>query len=227
MRTDSDAGWHPKYIDIVACLYIAMLFLTWITAGKLFALGGLIFSASLLIYPLNAVFGDILTEVYGFNRTRRLIWMGFVCGIIFIAFTQIAILLPPAANYEMQEAFAAVNGVIPRIVIGSYLAYLFCEFTNSFIMSKMKIWQDADNFPLRAFASTFAAQFVDSLVFFVVAFAGILPNKDLMIAIIGSWLLKTAYETFLLPVTTAAVKKLKKLEGVEQFDRYKLRVFQF
>lgn len=227
MKTNSDAGWHPKHIDLIACLYIAMLFLTWITAGKLFALGGLIFSASLLIYPLNAVFGDILTEVYGFNRTRRLIWMGFICGLLFIVFTQIAIALPPAESYEMQDAFSAINGAIPRIVIGSYLAYLFCEFTNSYIMSKMKIWQNADNFPLRAFASTFAAQFVDSIVFFVVAFAGILPAKDLIIAIIGSWILKTLYEIFCLPLTTFAVKKLKQAEGVEQFDKYELKIFKF
>lgn len=225
--THGDEGWHPRHIDLIACLYISMLFLTWITAGKLFVLGGLIFSASLLIYPLNAVFGDILTEVYGFNRTRRLIWMGLICGIIFILFTQIAIALPPAESYQMQDAFAAINGAIPRIVIASYLAYLCCEFTNSFIMSKMKIWQNADNFPLRAFASTFAAQLVDSAVFFVIAFAGVIPTRDLLIAIIGSWILKTVYETLALPMTTVAVRKLKRLEGVEQFDRYELKVFRF
>jgi queuosine precursor transporter len=225
--TNGDQGWHPKHFDVVACLYIGALFLTWVTAGKLFAFGGLVLSASALVYPLNCIFGDVLTEIYGFNRTRRLIWMGFICGLMFLLATQIAIALPPAAVYTAQEAFATINGAMPRIVIASYAAYLCCEFTNSSIMSKMKVAQNAKLFPVRAIASTLAAQLVDSAVFFAIAFGGTMPLSALLLAIVSSWLFKTFYETAALPVTTLVVNKLKALEGVEQFDRYTLRVFKF
>jgi len=224
---NADHEWHPKHFDVIACLYICTLFLTWVTAAKLFTVGGMVFSASLLVYPLNSIFGDILTEVYGFNRTRRLIWMGFVCGLLFLLDTQIAIMLPAAASYTAQDAFATINGAMPRIVVASYLAYLGCEFTNSGVMSKMKILQNANFFPLRAVASTIAAQLVDSVVFFVIAFAGVMSNHDVMLAIVSSWVFKVLYETAALPLTTLLVIKLKSLESVEQFDRYTLRVFKF
>jgi queuosine precursor transporter len=223
----ADHEWQPKYIDLVACLYICALILTWVCASKIFMIGGLILNASLLIYPLNHIFGDVLTEIYGFNRTRRLIWMGFICGLLFLFFTQMSIALPPPPSYTMQEAFATVNGALPRIVLASYLAYLCCEFTNSFIISKLKIWQSANNFPLRAVASTAGAQFVDSLVFFGLAFAGTMPNDDLLIMMVTGWIAKVVYEVVALPLTTIAVRKLKSLEGIEHFDHYKLKVFKF
>lgn len=223
----ADHEWHPRYFDVLACLYICTLFLTWVIAGKMFAMGGLVLSASILVYPLNSIFGDLLTEVYGFNRTRRLIWMGFVCGLLFLLSTQAAIALPSAAGYMGQEAFAAVNGAMPRIVAGSYLAYLFCEFTNSWIMSKMKVAQKANHFPLRAAVSTIAAQLVDSAIFFVIAFAGVLPAAELGAAIASSWIIKVLYEMLVLPMTTGVSAKIKSLEGIEQFDRYELSVLKF
>jgi hypothetical protein len=226
-ETGADHEWQPKYIDTLACLYICALILTWVCASKMFHIGPLIFNATLFIYPLNHIFGDILTEIYGFNRTRRLIWMGFVCGIVFVFFTQLSIALPPAPDYTGQGAFAAVNGALPRIVFASYLAYLCCEFTNSFIISHMKRVQAAENFPLRAVASTAGAQFVDSIIFFGVAFAGTMPAHDLLLVMFDGWIAKVLYEFVLLPVTTVAVRKLKSLEGIEHFDRYRLRVFKF
>ena len=226
-ETGADQEWHPKYIEVIACLYICMLILTWVLASKMFHIGFLLFNASLLIYPLNHVFGDILTEIYGFNRTRRLIWMGFVCGILFVFFTQIAIVLPPPATYTGQSAFAAVNSALPRIIVASYVAYLCCEFTNSFIISRLKIRQNARNFPLRAVASTAGAQGVDSLLFFTLAFAGTMPTGDLLLMIFDGWAAKVLYEILLLPLTTIVVRKIKMCEGIEHFDRHKLRVFEF
>lgn len=135
--TEADTEWHPKHIDIIASFYICALILTWVCASKMFHIGFLIFNASLLVYPLNHIFGDVLTEIYGFNRTRRLIWMGFICGLLFVFFTQLAIALPPPLSYKNQEAFALINGALPRIVVASYLAYLCCEFTNSFIFQAL------------------------------------------------------------------------------------------
>jgi len=226
-ETGADSEWHPKYIEVIACLYICMLIMTWVCASKMFHIGFLLFNASLLVYPLNHLFGDILTEIYGFNRTRRLIWMGFVCGLLFVFFTQIAIILPPPADYTGQASFAAANGALPRVVAASYVAYLCCEFTNSFIVSRLKIWQNARNFPLRAVASTAGAQGVDSLIFFTLAFAGTMPTGDLLLMIADGWAAKVLYEILLLPVTTLVVRKIKIREGIEHFDRHKLRVFGF
>jgi queuosine precursor transporter len=226
-ETRADHEWCPKYFDVVACLYICALFLTWVLASKMFVVGGLILNAGILAYPLTGVFGDSLTEIYGFSRTRRLIWMGFICGLIFLFFTQIAVALPTPLDFRLQEAFAAVHGQLPRIVIASYTAYLCCEFTNSFIMSRMKVWSKANNFPLRALVSTAVAQLVDSVVFFIGAFAGTMPNSVVFQLIVSGWIIKTIYEFILLPVTTVAVKKIKFLEGIEHFDCGELSVLKF
>lgn len=226
-ETSADSEWHPRHIDIIASLYVCALILTWVCASKMFTIGGLIFNASLFVYPLNHIFGDILTEVYGFNRTRRLIWMGFICGLLFLFFTQLSILLPPPESYKTQAAFAIVNGTLPRIVVASYLAYLCCEFTNSFIISKMKLRQNAQNFPLRAVASTAGAQLIDSIVFFGLAFLGTMPMHDLLLVIFDGWIAKVLYEFLALPLTTLAVRKLKSSEGIEHFDRYRLKIFNF
>jgi len=223
----ADQQWHPKHIDIVACLFICANIATWVTAGKLWMLGPFTFSAATLVYPLTCVFGDVLTEIYGFDRTRRLIWTGFGCGLLFLFFVQIAIALPPAPDYKLQDAFAAVNGSLPRIVIASYIAYICCEFTNSSIMSKMKVWSNANNFPLRAVVSTIGAQLVDSIVFFTIAFAGTIPTKIVLSLILGTWIFKSFYEFAVLPFTTIAVHWLKRLEGIEHFDHHKLEIFKF
>jgi len=226
-ETDVDGSWHPQYIDVVAGLYICALISTWVTSSKLFSVGPITASAANFVYPLTCVFGDILTEIYGFNRTRRLIWTGFACGILYLFFTQLAVALPPAANYHLQDAYAAVNGSQPRIVIASYIAYVICEFTNSSIMSKMKVWSNADNFPLRAVVSTVGAQLVDSLFFFSVAFFGVVPLSVLISLILSGWVFKSVYEFVALPFTTVAVTWLKKREGVEHFDRHRLKIFRF
>ena len=200
---------------------------TWVVASKLWSWGPFTFSAATLVYPMTCVFGDVLTEIYGFNRTRRLIWTGFGCGLLFLLFVQIAILLPAAPDYKSQDAFAAINGGLPRIVAASYLAYVFCEFTNSFVMSKMKVWSKANNFPLRAMASTFAAQLIDSVIFFTVGFAGNFSTHTLISVIFSTWIVKSLYEAVFLPATTAGVAWLKSREGIEHFDRCKLRIMKF
>jgi len=226
-ETSADNEWTPQYIDIIAALYICMLILTAVLIPKLFAVGPFVFSAGILAYPMNTVFGDILTEVYGFNRTRRMIWIGLFCEILLVFLTQIAIALPPPPDFKLQEAYSAIFSNIPRIVVASFTAYVCCEFTNSYIMSRMKLWSNAKNLPLRAVASTIGAQTVDSLVFFTAAFAGVVSNNMLISMILSGIVVKSLYEIIFLPVTMLIVKKLKTLEGIEHFDRYKLDVLKF
>lgn len=222
-----DREWTPKHIDIVAALYICMLVLTPVLVPKLFMFGPFIFSAGILVYPMNTIFGDVLTEVYGFNRTRRLIWVGLICSVLLVVLTQIAIAVPPAPDFKLQDAYAAIFSQVPRIVVSSFAAYVCCEFTNSYIMSRMKLWSQANNFPLRAVASTVGAQIVDSVVFFTGAFAGVVSLHTLLVMIVSGILFKSLYEIIFLPVTILIVKKLKTLEGIEQFDRYPVHIFKF
>lgn len=226
-ETRNDIEWQPKYIEIIACLFVGALMLTTVLAPKLFDLGPFQFSTAILIFPLTGIFGDMLTEIYGFNRTRRIIWMGFVCNLVLVFFTSLAIHIPPSPNYLDQEAFATVLGSVPRIAISSFIAYLFSEFFNSLIMSKMKIWSNAKNFPLRAILSTLIAQVVDSVLFFTFAFGGLLPLGVIINLIVSSWLLKSIYEIVVLPITMVGVKKLKNLEGVEHFDHQPTPIFKF
>jgi uncharacterized integral membrane protein (TIGR00697 family) len=226
-ETGTDSEWCPKYFDVVSSLYICALILTWVTAAKLFSVGPFVFCAAIIVYSLNCLFGDVLTEVYGFNRTRRLIWMGFACGLIFVFITQLAIALPPSPTFKLQEAFAAIHGQMPRIVFASFTAYLFNEFTNSWVMSKMKLWSKANNFPLRAIASTAVSQLVDSTVFFAIAFFGSITLGFFANLVFSSWAFRVIYEIVFLPFTTAFVRKLKSLEGIEHFDRYELKVMKF
>lgn len=220
--TGNDNEWQPKYIEIAAMLFVAALLITAVVAPKIIQIGFLTISAATLVYPLTCIFGDALTEVYGFNRTRRIVWVGLICEAMLVFFTWLAIQLPAAEVFTFQDSYAQVLGSVPRIVLASFTAYLFCEFINSYIMSRMKVWMGAKNFSVRAMASTIVAQGVDSAIFFVIAFWGILPNEVVFKLIITTWIIKSLYEFFALPFTITFVKWLKKREGVEHFDKQQL-----
>ena len=233
--TTTDAEWNPKYIDIITAFYILCLVSTWAIGGKLFSIGQFVISAGNLVYPMTCILGYVLTEIYGFNRTRRLIWTGFGCGLIFLALMQAAVHLPPAPGWKLQGAFAAVNqdafatlnGQVARTVVGSFTAYVFCQFTNSFIMSKMKVWSNGKNFPLRAFVSPITAQLVDSIVFFSIAFIGTAPADIIVSKALIAWVFKSCYEIVFVPFATIFVSRLKSIEGIEHFDRHNLTLLAF
>ena len=153
--------------------------------------------------------------------------MGAICNALLILTSSIAIMLPPAADFKLQEAFAAIYVQMPRLVVSSFIAYFVSEFVNSYIMSKMKIWSKAENFGFRAIASTAMAQIIDSSLYFCLAFAGVLPNQLIMKLILTAWFLKVCYEIVALPFTTVFVGLLKKWEGIEHFDRQKLVLLKF
>lgn len=223
--TNSDSEWKPRYIEVVSMLFVTALLITSVIAPKIISIGFLTISAATLVYPLTCVFGDALTEVYGFNRTRRIVWIGFLCMAILVFFTWLAIVLPADASYLNQNAFQTVLGSLPRITIASFSAYIFCELINSFIMAKMKIWSNGKNFPLRAMVSTVVAQAADSLIFFSAAFWGALPFPVIVKLIATTWIVKSFYEFFVLPFTIWFVYFLKQQEGIEHFDRQKLYLF--
>ncbi len=225
--TGRDGEWQPRYLDVIAGVFVMTYLLANVLSPKICQVGWFTFSAGLLTFPLCCIFGDVLTEIYGFNRTRRIIWLGLFCNLFLAGMVSLAVWLPPADSWMGQGAFAQTFAQVPRIVLASVAAYIVSEFINSYVMSKMKLWSGAKGFGWRAIASTVIAQLADTAIFLLIGFFGVIPGRTLLAMILGMWLAKVAYELVFLPVTTLFVRWLKRLEGVEHFDRQKLELLRF
>jgi hypothetical protein len=213
------SGRHFRYYDFVMAAFVAILLLSnLIGAAKLADVGGFIFGAGILFFPLGYVIGDVLTEVYGYARARRVIWAGFV-ALVFMAFMSwVVVALPPAAGWEGQAAYESVFGQVWRIVFASVTAFWAGEFVNSYVMARMKIWTGGKLLWSRTIGSTVVGQGVDSLIFYPLAFWGVWSKEQVITVMITNWLLKVGWEVVLTPVTYAAVNWLKRKEGVDIFD---------
>ncbi len=216
---ESRAEWTPMYLDVVAIVFVTALLVSNLAAQKLFSLGPAIFSAGILVFPISYIFGDVLTEVYGFNRARRIIYAGLVANLFMASILWIAIHLPPAPGWGLQKEFAAVHSLIPRIVVASMIAYLAGELVNSFIMSRLKLITAGRHLWLRTISSTVVGQLVDTALFVLIAFLGVFEPSVLIVAIISGWLFKTMYEATATPLTYMVVRRLKHAEGVDHFDK--------
>lgn len=208
-----------RYYDIVMAAFVAVLLLSnVIGAAKLSTVAGFTFGAGILFFPVSYVIGDVLTEVYGYAKARRAIWVGFA-ALIFMAFMSWAVVaMPPAASWGGQSAYEAVFGQVPRIVLASILAFWAGEFVNSYILARMKVWTMGKALWSRTIGSTIFGQAVDSLIFYPVAFLGIWETRDVVIVMVSNWALKVLWEAVLTPFTYVVVGKLKQAEGVEIFD---------
>ncbi|MCK4763407.1 MAG: queuosine precursor transporter [Candidatus Aminicenantes bacterium] len=197
-----------------------------LAAQKIFKIWSFSFTAGILIFPISYIFGDILTEVYGFNRARRVIYMGLLANLFMAGILWIAIQLPPAPAWNLQKEFAAIHSLVPRIVIASAIAYVLGELTNSFIMSRMKLKTEGKFLWMRTVTSTLGGQFIDSAIFALIGFYGVFPFKLLVSLTLSAWLFKSIYEAAATPLTYLVVGKLKKLEQVEHFDKKeKIKLF--
>lgn len=202
---------------VVAAVFITCLITANIIAVKLISIGGLVLPAAVIIFPLSYIFGDILTEVYGYRWARRVIWLGFFCNLIAVIAIWVGGLLP-ALEQEVQEAWGLTLSYAPRLLIASFVAYLIGEFTNSFILAKMKIKTKGRWLWTRTIGSTIVGQGLDAVVFITIAFAGTQPWAILGTVILAHWLVKTGYEAIATPFTYAVVNYLKKKEGIDTFD---------
>jgi len=167
---------------------------------------------------MSYIFGDVLTEVYGYRRARQVIWLGFFCNLIAVVAFGIGQVLPPASFWDGQAAYERILGYTPRLLTASFLAYLVGEFSNSFIMAKMKIATKGRWLWSRTIGSTLVGEGLDSLVFMVLAFVGTIPIEKLASAIVTQWLVKSAYEAAVTPLTYAIVNFLKRKEGLDVYD---------
>lgn len=208
-----------RYFDVILALFAAVLLISNLSATKLIAFGGIITDGGAVLFPLVYIFGDVLTEVYGFKYARRAIWTGF--GVMLLAILAFTIVryMPSAAEYTDQAAFEAVLGFFPRIVIASLCAYLVGEFLNSYVLSRLKVRTKGKKLWLRLIGSTLIGEFFDTIIFCLIAFGGILTAPDMMSYILVGWLFKTGVEIVLLPVTYRVINWLKKAERLDTYDK--------
>lgn len=208
-----------RYYDFVMAAFVAVLLLSNIIgAAKLSQVEGFIFGAGILFFPISYVLGDVLTEVYGYARARRVIWAGFA-GLLFMAFMSWAVVaMPPAPGWGGQAAYEEVFGQVPRIVLASITAFWAGEFVNSYVLARMKLWTRGKMLWTRTIGSTVVGQGVDSLIFYPVAFYGIWSTEQVVMVMVTNWGLKVAWEALLTPVTYVVVGSLKRREGMDLFD---------
>jgi len=203
---------------VVAAVFVTCLITANIIIAKQISIGGIILPAAIVIFPLSYIIGDVLTEVYGYQQARRVIWLGFLCNLIAVLAIWIGKLLPPAPVFEAQAAYERILGSTPRFLLASFVAYLAGEFANSFVLARMKIMTEGRWLWTRTIGSTLVGQGVDTLIVLTIAFAGVLPFPVLGIMILSHWLVKSAYEVIATPLTYVVVGYLKRKEGVDVYD---------
>ena len=174
--------------------------------------------AGIIVFPISYIIGDVLTEVYGYQQARRVIWLGFLCNLITVLAIWLAKIIPPAPVFDAQNAYERILGSTPRFLLASFVAYLVGEFANSFVLAKMKIMTKGRWLWTRTIGSTLLGQGLDSLVFLAIAFVGVLPLSVLGIMILSHWLFKTVYEILATPFTYIVVAYLKRKEGSDIYD---------
>lgn len=186
---------------------------------KVIQIGPITATAGLIVFPISYIINDCIAEIWGFKKARLIIWSGFAMNFLTIGFARLAISLPAAPFWEGEESFNFVFGLAPRIAIASLIAFLVGSFLNAYIMSRMKVATNGKYFSLRAVISTLVGESADSLIFFPIAFAGLIPAEQLLIMVGTQALLKSLYEVIILPVTACVVRYIKRTDGTDVYDR--------
>lgn len=199
-------------------LFVSVLLISNVASTKIVDLGPFTFDGGTLLFPISYIFGDILTEVYGYRRSRRVIWAGFGAAALMAGILALVGALPPAEGWEYQEAYQAILGVTPRIVLGSLVAYFAGEFSNSYVLAKMKIWSRGRWLWARTIGSTLVGEGVDTLLFVTIAFAGTLPWALFWSIVVSNYVFKVGLEAAMTPVTYRITNFLKRTEGVDVYD---------
>jgi len=210
-----------RYLDVITVSFVVVLLLSNIVAVKpvrILDFLRLDLNSGTLLFPISYIFGDVLVEVYGYARSRRVIWMGFGFNLLSALLFWVIVMLPPSPEWQMQEAFAMILGQTPRIVAGSLIAFWCGEFVNSYLMAKMKIWTGGRYLWTRTIGSTMLGQAVDTVLFQTIAFAGVWDTGLLLRVIVWNYTAKVLYETLATPLTYAVVGFLKKAEQEDYYD---------
>jgi uncharacterized integral membrane protein (TIGR00697 family) len=199
-------------------LFVTCLLTANTIAAKLVTIGGLTLTAGIVIFPISYVVGDVLTEVWGYAATRRVIWLGFACNALLVAAVWLGGELPAAAFWKGQAAYEEILGQAPRILLASFVAYLVGEFANAFVLARLKVATGGRWLWVRTIGSTVVGQGLDSAVFVSLAFTGSVPAAGLVGIVGAQWAVKVAYEAAATPLTYAVVGWLKSREQIDTFD---------
>lgn len=222
-----------RWFSLITAVFVTTLVTSNIIAVKLIHINiagrlDLFLPAAVILFPIAYIFGDILTEVYGYAKARQVIWTGFFCNLLAVIAIWVAGLLPSAPFWDAgvyenpelaQQAYQAILGFTPRLLAASFAAYLLGEFLNSYVMAKLKVKTEGRFLWVRTISSTIFGQGADSAVFISIAFAGIFTGRELTQAILSQWLFKVVYEAAATPLTYALVKALKRAENEDFYDR--------
>ncbi|MGI9059837.1 MAG: queuosine precursor transporter [Ktedonobacteraceae bacterium] len=203
---------------VIASLFVTCLITANIIAVKLIGVFGFLVPAGIIIFPLSYLFGDVLTEVYGYAAAREVIWLGFLCNLLAVVAIALGGLAPAAPFWQNQGAYETILGFTPRLLLASFIAYLAGEFTNSFILAKVKIATRGRWLWMRTISSTLVGEGLDTTIFISIAFWGILPPTMLLTTIGTQWTLKVLYEVIATPFTYAVVGFLKRREQLDTYD---------
>lgn len=203
---------------VLAMMFSVFLILANLMEVKVVKIGILTATAGLSVFPISYIINDCIVEVYGFAKARFVIWMGFLLNMIFVVFLQVCIALPSDPSWTAQAAVEQVFGNTPRILLGSFVAFIVGSMVNAQVMSRMKVRDGGKRFSLRAIMSTVFGESADSLIFFPIAFAGMLPLATIVTLVWTQVMLKTLYEIIALPITIRVVKLLKRVEGTDVTD---------
>lgn len=198
--------------------FVSVLLISNVASSKILSLGPFDFDGGTILFPLSYIFGDVLTEVYGYKRTRKVIWMGLIMNILMAIVFIVVGALPASKDWGNQNAYMAILGWTPRIVLASVVAYFAGEFSNSYILAKIKIWMGGKMLWVRTISSTLVGELLDTAIFVLVAFYGVLPRELLIAVMVSNYIFKVGVEVIFTPVTYLVVGFLKKSEGVDVYD---------
>lgn len=216
---------YSKIFIILCAINITSLLISNIITVKTINILGLIFTAGDILFPITYILNDIFTEVYGFNKSKLIIWISFFCNLLMVTIFKITILLPSNETFEMQNELVEILGSTPRILGASFVAFLVGNFANSIVMSKMKVKTKGKYLALRTIGSTLIGEGLDTIIFIPMVFIGSLDFKSIFFLIIDIYILKVLLEVILTPVTYKIVRFIKKKENIDTFDteqKYKI-----
>lgn len=209
-----------RYFDLVMVGFVTVLLCSnLIGPAKIAEVAGFTFGAGVLFFPFSYIFGDCLTEVYGYKRARRVVWAGFAALIFASMMTQIVLAFPPAPGWPHQAAYETALGATWRIALASLVAFWAGEFVNSYVLAKIKLWMQGRHLYVRTISSTVAGQAIDSMLFYTLAFWGIWSTEQLLLVMISNYAIKVLWEALMTPLTYVIVGFLKKREHEDVFDR--------
>ena len=211
------------HVSVLFMLFSMLFCVCLITANvletKQMSFGPISITGGIIVFPISYIINDCVCEVWGYRKTRMLIWLGFLMNFLFVVFAAICDAIPGAPYWDNDAGFHAIFGLAPRITAASFVAFVVGSFANAYVMSRMKVSSQGRNFSLRAIMSTILGETADSLIFFPLALGGVVPNSELPVLILSQIVLKTLYEILILPVTIQVERFTKRHEGIDEYDK--------